>query len=232
MAGEAVILAGGLGTRLREVVSDLPKPMAPVNGRPFLEYLLSYLQKYHIRKVILATGYKHETISAHFGNNYKSLDIIYSVEKEPLGTGGALLLATDKITDDNFLMLNGDTYFEVNLPDFENFHVSSDAVMSVALRPVKNAGRYGTVTLNNGRIVSFSEKAGESQGLINGGIYMINRDWFRSVAPGSSFSLEKDILEKKITGNFIAGFVSDSYFIDIGVPEDYLRAAEELLPPD
>ncbi len=228
MVDEAVILAGGFGTRLKDTVKNVPKPMAPIKGKPFLVWLLSYLEKYGIKKVILATGYMHETISSYFGTEFKNLSLIYSIENKPLGTGGAAFLASEKVKGKDFLLLNGDTYFEINLYDFEKFFKATGSVMSVVLRTVKNTGRYGTVILDNDRILSFSEKFQEDRGLINGGIYLINKEWYRSVAPQGNFSLEKNILEKKIADSLITGFVSDSYFIDIGIPEDYLRAIEEL----
>jgi len=230
MIKEAIILAGGLGTRLRSVVEDLPKPMAPVKGMPFLIWLLDLIEKQGIEKVVLAVGYKHEKISSFFGNRYKNLRIEYSVENEPLGTGGAVLLAMEKIKGENFFLLNGDTYYEINFHNFENFFVSTGAVMSVALHPVKNPGRYGTVIVHENKIVAFREKTGKGEGLINGGIYIVNKKWFQENASGRKFSLEKDILEKKISYFLITGYISDAYFIDIGIPEDYYRAAGELPP--
>jgi len=230
MIKEAIILAGGLGTRLRSVVEDLPKPMAPVRGVPFLTWLLDLIEKQGVEKVVLAVGYKHEKITSCFGNRYKNLSIEYSIEKEPLGTGGAVLLALQKIKGENFFLLNGDTYFEVDFRDFENFFVSTGAVMSVALHPVKNPFRYGTVIIHENKIVAFREKTGAEEGLINGGVYIVNKNWFQENAPGGKFSLEKDILEKKISDFLITGYVSDVYFIDIGIPEDYYRAAGELPP--
>lgn len=230
MIKEALIIAGGLGTRLRGVVDDLPKPMAPVRGQPFLTWLFDLIEKQGVEKVVLATGYKHEKISSFFDFRYKNLNIEYSVEAEPLGTGGAVLMALQKIKGENFFLLNGDTYFEVNFHDFEDFFNSTGSVMSVALHPVKNAARYGTVILQGNRIVAFGEKTANKGGLINGGIYVVNKKWFEENAPGEKFSLEKDVLEKKISDNLITGYVSDAYFIDIGIPEDYYRAGEELPP--
>jgi len=230
MIKEAVILAGGFGTRLRGVVDNLPKPMAPVNGIPFMTWLLNYLEKQNIRKAIISSGYRNEVISEYFGYSYRNLSIEYSVENEPLGTGGALLLATEKIKGDFFYLLNGDTYFEVDLSEFESFYKKTDSVLSVALKPVKNAGRYGTVTLRGDRIVSFSEKQQTSEGIINGGLYIIDKEWYRNVSPGRKFSIEKDLLEKMVADYTFTGYVSDVYFIDIGVPEDYFRAGNELPP--
>lgn len=228
MIKEAVILAGGFGTRLRGVVDDIPKPMAPVRGKPFLVWILDILEKQDIERVILAAGYKHEAISSCFGNKYKNLTIQYSIENDPLGTGGAVLQALQKIKDENFLLLNGDTYFEINFNEFENFFVSTRAIMSVALRQVKNTGRYGTVVLKDNRIVAFREKTEVNEGLINGGVYITGKEWFKKHAPGEKFSLEKDILERKAADNLITGYVSETFFIDIGIPEDYFRAAWEM----
>lgn len=232
MINEAVILAGGFGTRLRGIIDDLPKPMAPVRGRPFIEWLLNHLRHNGIEKTVIASGYLHETISSYFGKAYREMAIEYSVENEPLGTGGAVLMAAGKIKGENFFLLNGDTFFDVGLNSFYEFFISYPAVLSVALKPVENAGRYGMVKLEGNRISSFSEKTNENRGLINGGVYIINRGWFDRNAPGIRFSLEKDILEKKVGEDVITGYPCDSYFIDIGIPDDYRRAWEELHAPE
>ena len=225
---EAVILVGGLGTRLRDSVGDLPKSMAPVDGKPFLVYILDHLCKYRFTKAVLAAGYRHEEIKSFFGNAYKKLELAYSIENEPLGTGGAILKATGSITTDAFLVLNGDTLFNIDLENFRKSFKYSNASLSIALKPMVNFDRYGSVTLDEKRIVSFNEKVFCAEGLINGGIYILRKEWIRKSAPGEKFSFEKDIMEKRVNTDIITGFISDSYFIDIGIPEDYEKARHEL----
>ncbi|MBP8960234.1 MAG: nucleotidyltransferase family protein [Bacteroidales bacterium] len=228
MINEAIILAGGFGTRLRGVVNDVPKSMAPVKGKPFLFWLFKYLEKQNIGKVIIASGYRHESIESYFGTALGSIGIEYSVEKEPLDTGGAVLLASSLVKGEAFFVLNGDTFYDVNLLEFEKFFIESEAVMSVALKPMSNSSRYGSVVLKNNRITAFREKGINESGLINGGVYIVNKKWFIKAAPGLKFSMEKNILEKRIESDIITGFISDAAFIDIGVPEDYMRAEEEM----
>lgn len=221
---EAVILAGGLGTRLRETVEDLPKSMAPVGGKPFLTFILDQLCRYRCTKVILAVGYRNEDIISFFGNSYKDLEIKYSVETEPLGTGGAMLKAAGLITTDSFFVLNGDTLFNLDIEAFRKSFKYSNASLSVALKPMKDFERYGSVTMQDDRILAFNEKKYCAEGVINGGIYILRKEWIIKNAPGEKFSFEKDIMEKRVPTDIITGFVSDAYFIDIGVPEDYERA--------
>lgn len=229
MINEAIILAGGLGTRLKPLLKDQPKSMALIGTRPFLEYLLDYLIKNGIQRVVIAAGYMHETILSHFGNSYKELSILYSIEKEPLGTGGAILKATDNIFGDTCFILNGDTYFNVDLSSFESSFTEMRPSLSIALKPMKHFERYGTVVIDKNRIISFNEKQFCDDGLINGGIYLVDNKWLRESAPGEKFSFEKDIMEKYVGKTDIMYFISDTYFIDIGIPEDLKRANEELL---
>jgi D-glycero-alpha-D-manno-heptose 1-phosphate guanylyltransferase len=221
---EAVILAGGLGTRLREAVADMPKSMALVGGKPFLTFLLDQLCLYRITKAIVAAGYMHEHIVSHFGRRYKDLKLEYSVENEPLGTGGALLRAVEIVTSDSFFVLNGDTLFNIDLEKFRKYFLYSNASLSVALKRMQDFDRYGSVTLEDDRIVSFNEKKYCSAGVINGGVYIMRKDWIIRNAPGEKFSFEKDIMERRVPNDIITGFISDAYFIDIGIPEDYERA--------
>ena len=176
MVREAVILAGGMGRRLGFVVKDVPKPMAEVSGRPFLEYLLDFVSTQNIERVIFAVGYRHGVIRKHFGKRYKGLELIYSIEEEPLGTGGAIKKALDLVEEEDFFILNGDTYFNVSLARLYEFHELKGAVLSVALRPFNNFSRYGTVEVDgSGRIVGFREKGYRKEGMINGGIYLIKK---------------------------------------------------------
>ena len=227
---EAIILAGGFGTRLQGVVKDVPKPMAPVNGKPFLTYILDYLIDYGYTKVVLSVGYLHEKIVEHFGNQYKTLQIDYAVETEPLGTGGGIAYAMSKCTSDNVLVINGDTMFKVNLSDFEQFYAEKKCLLAIALREVDDIARYGSVTIgNNNMIILFSEKgASAGRGFINGGVYMIDRKLFEKYPKTGRFSFEKDLMEKLYTQEQFFAMPSDGYFIDIGIPEDYARAQNEL----
>ena len=227
---EAIVLAGGFGTRLQSVVKDLPKPMAPVNGRPFLTYILDYLIDYEYQRVVLSVGYLHEKIVDCFGKKYKALEIDYAVEEEPLGTGGGILFAMSKCTADNVLVINGDTMFKVDLTAFEQFHSAQERLLSIVLRQVPDTSRYGSVSVDDhGRIVQFTEKTNATgAGLINGGIYLINKQLFQKFTFPSKFSLEKDLMEKYYTQESFYGMPSDGYFIDIGIPEDYARAQQEL----
>lgn len=236
MFKEAVILAGGFGTRLSHVVSDVPKPMASVYGRPFLTYLIDRLIDAGIHRVILATGYKHECIESYFGSLYRGAEIVYSQEITPLFTGGAILQAAQKIESTDFVVLNGDTLFDIDLQNFYNFHSSHNAHLSVALRQVADTSRYGSVICANDRIVAFSEK-NESigSGDINGGIYAIHRDWLMSMDLPAKFSFEKELMQPMAGDPTFYGLRFNNYFIDIGVPEDYFRAQEEfktLFSPD
>jgi D-glycero-alpha-D-manno-heptose 1-phosphate guanylyltransferase len=210
MKREAVILAGGFGTRLKSVVADIPKPMAVIRNLPFLSYLLEQLNKFDFEKVILAAGYKHEVIESYFGSSYKGISLIYSIEKEPLGTGGAISEASGMISSDSFFVLNGDTFFEVDFNRMEEDFKTSGSGLMITLKPMVNIDRYGAVVT------------------INGGVYLINKDWLRSRASGNVYSFEKDILEKLVSKEDIGYFISDGYFIDIGIPEDYKKAIEEL----
>ena len=236
MFKDAVILAGGFGTRLSHVVSDVPKPMAPVYGRPFLCYLLDRLADAGIQRVVLATGYMHEVIETYFGTMYRGLEIIYSNEDQPLFTGGAIRQAAEKIQSEDFVVLNGDTLFDIDFQQLYDFHTSHDAHLSIALRRVEDTGRYGAVTCENDRIVAFHEKT-DSQGAgdINGGIYAINRAWLLNQDLPTKFSFEKELMQPLAGDPHFYGLSFNDYFIDIGVPEDYFRAQQEfktLFPQD
>jgi D-glycero-alpha-D-manno-heptose 1-phosphate guanylyltransferase len=228
MAKEAVILAGGFGTRLAGVVSEVPKTMALIKDMPFLSYLLDQLYIYGFEKIILATGYKSDIIESFFGTSYKNIELVYSVEKEPLGTGGAISNAVRLLGSDYFFVLNGDTYFEVDFNRMEQKFLQSNSGLMVALKPMFNFDRYGTVVTSSEKIISFNEKKFCKKGLINGGVYMIMKYWLNERAVGKVFSFEKDILEKSAGKENITYYISDGYFIDIGIPEDYERAVEEL----
>lgn len=228
MGMQAVILAGGMGTRLKSVVSDLPKPMAPVNGKPFLEYLLQQLISSNIRDVILSVGYKWEVIRDCFGNGEdRGLNIQYAIENEPLGTGGAIREASRLVNDDTFLVMNGDSFFDIDICSLFQYHRAVQANVTLALVAMENISRYGCVELDsNSEIINFHEKRGNGQGLINAGIYVLDSDFAHQIPPGN-ISFEKDLLPRR-TGGKIFGAVREGYFIDIGIPEDYRSFCEAM----
>lgn len=228
---EAIILAGGFGTRLRSVVSDVPKPMAPINGRPFLEILLDHLIANHFDHIVLSTGYMHDKIEAHFGNAYKGLPISYAVENEPLGTGGGMRNALTSCNEEDIVVLNGDTLFRIDYEDLAQFYKAHPTRLAVVLRQVPDTARYGSVDTDCcDRIMRFTEKsAAGGIGNINGGIYMINRSLLEQYPLGATFSFEKEILQKQYADEPFYAYVSSAYFIDIGIPEDYFKLSRELL---
>ncbi len=219
---QAIILAGGFGTRLQSVVSDVPKPMAPINGKPFLEYLLDELYCQGFNKVVLAVGYKKEIIKNHFGNNYKNIEIVYSVEDEPLGTGGCVKKAMELIDDDYVFVLNGDTMFKI---DFNKMTRTNS--LSIACKKMSKFERYGNVIIDDSIIKSFEEKKYVDEGYINGGIYYLPKDFFKKYTLPMKFSMEKDVFEKYVDELEINAYISNDYFIDIGIPEDYNKAQED-----
>ena len=215
-----IILAGGFGTRLSTVVKDVPKPMAPINGKPFLHYIFKELQHQKIKQIVLSVGHLKEVIQDYFQDSYLGISIQYAIENEPLGTGGGIKHAFNFVEDDAFV-LNGDTFFDIELSKLKK----TDADISIALKPMFNFDRYGTVELNNeNRIVSFNEKKYCEHGLINGGVYYFKKSMFDKIETERKFSFEKDILEKHLHHLQIQGTVFDNYFIDIGIPEDYKQA--------
>lgn len=226
-------MAGGLGTRLREAVPDLPKCMAPVNGKPFLHYLLTYFHQQGIERFILSVGYRNELISSYFQEIDHNFDLTYRVEEEPLGTGGGIQLAMSGITTENALVLNGDTFFKIDLQAFSNFHLNTPAECSLALKPMRNFDRYGLVeTQADHKIISFKEKRPYEQGSINGGIYAIQKNQFLDRNFPVKFSLEKDYFETVVTEGRLYGQEQDRYFIDIGIPADYGRVQTDFLAFD
>lgn len=225
---EAIILAGGLGTRIRSLVADRPKVMVDVGGRPFLEMLLERAAHGGVTRAILATGYLHESVATHFGSRWGEIDIVYSIDDKPLGTGGAVWKALQAAARADVFVFNGDTFFDVDLRSFRQFHHSHRNDVTLALKPMRHFDRYGTVTLANGRVTGFHEKRFAEEGLINGGVYLINRRCAGRLMMPKTFSLEADLLEKKVDELKIGGYVSDGYFIDIGMPEDYGRAQRDL----
>lgn len=235
LGGEAIILAGGLGTRLRDAVPDLPKCMAPVAGRPFLFYVINELRMQGVEKFIFSLGYRHEVIEQYLAEQFSRLNYQYVIEDEPLGTGGGIRLAMQKTSSADVVVTNGDTLFKINLPDLLLLHKKKNADCTLALKPMQNFDRYGVVEIDtNNTITSFREKQFYKEGLINGGLYILNKEKFLSAHLADKFSFEKDYLEPNVVSGKLAGLPQDGYFIDIGIPEDYNRAQVELqrYPPD
>ncbi len=232
MIKEALILAGGLGTRLKETVPDLPKCMAPVAGRPFLFYVINYLGSQGIEKFIFSLGYKHELIEEYLADQFSTLQYQTVIEKEPLGTGGAIQLALTKATEKNLVIANGDTLFKADLHKAAIFHDHNNAECTLLLKPMEDFDRYGVVDLEkDGLLRSFKEKQFYSRGTINGGLYILDTAKFLEEKFAAKFSFEKDYLERSYKERRIYGLVQDEYFIDIGIPGDYNRAQSELTKP-
>ncbi len=229
MINTAIILAGGFGTRLQAVVKDRPKPMADINGKPFLQHLLDYLVIQGINKCILSVGYKWETISDYFGSSYRSIELSYCIEDAPLGTGGAIMKAVKSVEESSFFVFNGDTFFAIDLEKFYLEHHKSRLMLSIALKSMSDFDRYGVVvTDNEGVISSFEEKKYYSHGNINGGVYLLDRKLFEILLFPEKFSFEKDLMEPYCSKQKFLGVAFNDYFIDIGIPEDYERAKNEL----
>jgi len=215
---KAVILAGGFGTRLQSVVKDVPKPMADINKRPFLEYLLERLISANVTEVVLSVGYKQDIIKNYFKDKYKSIDILYASEDKPLGTGGALKKSLKLLnTKENVLVLNGDTFYNLDIKKFYQSALLNNLTLS--LKPMQNFDRYGSVEIEGECISSFREKSYVDKGLINAGVYLMKSNLLESVKE-ELFSFEDFLQEQKC----IHYYVEDSYFVDIGIPQDYKKA--------
>ncbi|MEM6597366.1 MAG: nucleotidyltransferase family protein [Cyanobacteria bacterium P01_D01_bin.36] len=231
---DAVVLVGGLGTRLRSLISEVPKPMAPVGERPFLDILLEdLLRSSAITRVVLAVGYKHEVVQNYFGAQAYGRDVIYAIEHEPLGTGGGIRNAIAHTKSDEVLILNGDTLFQIDVEAMVKQHRQQQAELTMALKPMRDFERYGAVNTESSRIVGFEEKRYREEGLINGGIYLVNKDilnqpFLETAELPHKFSFETDFLQPHVQKMQVHSFISDGYFIDIGIPEDYQRAQREL----
>ena len=225
---QALVLAGGFGTRLRSRVHDVPKPMAPIQGRPFLAYLLDSLVLAGCERAVLATGYLHEVIESHFGTQYRGLPISYSRETSPLGTGGAVLRGLEVLPEAPTLVMNGDTWINHDMASFVSWASRRAPADAVLLRRVANVARYGAVTLDGERIVKFGEKANDGPGLINAGVYWLRLRNFQRFTYPNSFSLEGEHFQAHLPELDLLGQVTEADFIDIGVPEDYDRALLEI----
>jgi len=224
---EAIILAGGFGTRLQGVVSDVPKPMAPIGGRPFLEILLSFLSRNGFTRVVLAVGYMANVIVDHFGHTFKNLELDYTIEDTPLGTGGAVRLAMTKTTADHVYVFNGDTFLDLEILNVEALWKRHKEQIMVA-REMDNTARYGRLVVNESKITGFQEKGVSGRGLINAGCYVLRKNALADFPAGQAFSLEVDYFQKKLQDINLYFFSTNAHFIDIGIPEDFARAQTEL----
>jgi D-glycero-alpha-D-manno-heptose 1-phosphate guanylyltransferase len=220
---------GGLGTRLRNVVKDRPKPMALIQGRPFLEYQIEWLKKNGVKNIIFSTGYMSEKIEAYFHLGEKhDVSIAYVKEEDLLGTGGAIKNAKNML-DEQFLALNGDSMFMVDIKSMVKFHNDNDSDLTISLARVKEKSKFGNVKINNkSQITEFVEKGDSPTGLINGGVYYFEKSKFDWQSLPDKFSIERDFFPQVIKNKRVFGFVSDSYFIDIGTEKDYEKFGKDI----
>ncbi len=228
---QVIILAGGFGTRLQTVVKEVPKPLAPISGKPFLFWLITYLQQQGVTNFIFSLGYLHNLVEDFLKQEFPNLQYDCVVEKEPLGTGGAIKFCLEKTSKKDVIIINGDTFFNLNIKDFFQFYRDTISDCCIALTPMQNFDRYGSVTLDNhNNVLEFNEKKYCKEGLINTGILMLNRQTFLNKTKHlpQNFSYEKDFLEPNISQIKVTGYIAAGYFIDIGIPEDYYRAGWEM----
>lgn len=227
---EAVVLAGGFGARLKDVLHGVPKPMAPVAGRPFLEILLNHLAKAGCSRAILSVGYLHNVIQDHFGATWRGMSLVYAVESSPLGTGGAIRAALLSAREDDVLVLNGDTFLDADFAAMLRFHAAHNAQVTIAVTHQPEIARYGGVVLDGDRIAGFEEKGSAGPGWINAGAYAISRGFPWPPHLQEKFSLERDLLAPDIGRLRPAAYKVDGFFLDIGIPQDLQRAQSELKP--
>lgn len=227
MKKSAIILAGGKGTRLQSVVNELPKPMAPVAAKPFLWYLLSWLNNYGYQEVVLSVGYMHNKISSVFGESFGSMQIKYAIEETPLGTGGGIVLAEQMLENDRYTLLNGDSMILVDLDQMAQTFENHRWQVLICSRHMLQPARYGTLELDDNRIQAFAEKDPRlAEGWINAGLYMLTKGLL-PFKTGEAFSFEQDFLETSCNKVKMGVFKSGDYFIDIGIPEDYFKAQHD-----
>ena len=228
---QAILLAGGLGTRLRSVVSDRPKPMALIEGRPFMEYVTRELVRSGITDIIFAVGYKGSMVEEHFGDGEQfGFHASYAYEETLLGTAGASKNAGRFVTEDRFFALNADTFYQIDYSRLTRLLDSRDLDMALVLREVPDVSRYGRAVLDDqGILTAFNEKTEEAgKGTINGGIYLMKRELLERI-PAGKVSLENDMIPQWLKENLrLGGFVNDGYFIDIGIPEAYYQFQEDV----
>ena len=222
----AVILAGGMGTRLSSVVADRQKAVALVNGKPFLSYLFRQILRSGIKHAVLCTGYKAEMVEAELGSEFSGLKLSYSAEKQPLGTAGAVRLALDKVSTEYLLVMNGDSYIDTDFTAFFAWFEQRKIDAGIILTAVKDASRYGKVVIDDHeRVIRFDEKQEcAGSGLINAGIYLFNKKVLTGIPENVKFSMEKDVFPGLAAANRLFGKKSDGRFIDIGTPESYKMA--------
>jgi D-glycero-alpha-D-manno-heptose 1-phosphate guanylyltransferase len=230
---EAIVLAGGLGTRLASRLHGLPKPMAPIAGRPFLEILLTQLRRSGCTRVLLSVGHQHNVIQEHFGASFHGMTLDYVIESVPLGTGGAIRLALAEAREESVLVLNGDTFLAADYAAMLRFHASEGAAVTLAVVHCDDVSRYGGVTIEGRRIVSFQEKgsSGPGQtraGFISAGTYVLARKLAWPPALPEKFSIERDFFVPEVARLRAAAYEVDGFFLDIGIPEDLDRAQIEL----
>lgn len=219
---DVIILSGGLGTRLREVINDRPKTMALINEKPFLEHTLKYIEQYDVQNVILAVGYKKEQIEQYFGNKYNKMNIYYSEEDKPLGTGGAIKKALNYTNKKDVIVMNGDIYAKVNLKELMEEHIKTKSKVTIALKEMKNFDRFGIVEFEHNNIITkFKEKEYTEKGYINVGIYAMSTNIFENLELGEKFSIENDFFSKYTDSIKHTAYFYDGEFIDIGLPKDY-----------
>lgn len=224
---EAIILAGGKGTRLSSVLNGIPKPMAPIGNRVFLEIILRRLKEAQVTEIVLSVGYKASVIQQYFGNEYAGLKIKYAAEARPLGTGGAIRAALAYIRGAKTLVLNGDTYLDLNYRRMIQAHELAGRSLSIAALEVPDTSRYGQMLVQQDTVVGFSDQASGGSGTINAGVYVVEKGLFHD-NQSESFSFEKDFLARFVSSLRPYAFRTSGYFIDIGIPDDYARAQHEL----
>lgn len=228
---QAIILAGGFGTRLQTAVKEVPKPLAPIFGKPFLFWLITYLQKQGVTHFIFSLGDLSSQVEQFLTEDFPKLNYKCFVEKEPLGTGGAIKFCLSAATQKDILIFNGDTFFNLNLKSFVDAYHNANADCSIALTPMQDFDRYGSVTIDEHNIIhQFNEKQYCKEGFINTGINIFNTDIFleKTAHLQQNFSYEKDFLEPNMKSLKVTGYIAAEYFIDIGIPEDYYKADREL----
>jgi NDP-sugar pyrophosphorylase family protein len=218
---DVLILCGGQGTRLQKVVTDRPKSMAEINDRPFLDILISYVASFGFRRFVFCTGFKEDHIRKYFSSKNRHIDFLFSREELPLGTGGAIKNAEALIQSDSFIVLNGDSFCQIDLNKFLGFHKTKKALLSIAIAEAENAKDFGSIVLDkSNKIIAFKEKTTDSFALINAGIYLFDRKILSMIPPDIKYSLEYDLFPKLVSNKFF-GFVTKEPLIDIGTPERY-----------
>jgi D-glycero-alpha-D-manno-heptose 1-phosphate guanylyltransferase len=225
---EAIVLAGGLGTRLASRLQGVPKPMAPVAGRPFLEILLLQLHRAGCTRAILSVGHLHEVIQNHFGSSFHGMQVDYAIETSPLGTGGAIRLALEQAREDAVLTMNGDTFRQIDYAAMMQFHLAEGARATMAVAHQPDIARYGGVVVEENHVIAFVEKGRSGPGWINAGAYVLSRnlDWPKQL--GEKFSIETDFFMHEVAKLRPGAYQTSGYFLDIGIPEDLDRAQTEL----